>query len=505
MSDAFDPVATLEYIQQLRAFLRDQLASHTQEEFFIWLDAQEPEDKVLVHRLMSEPAFTLSDHQLLPIVTEQSYQVHPQERILSFQQWREQPRVSMFDKHGKPVVWRKTFMRMGRGSGKTHAGSANCHDFARYLYPGLTGMLVGPDHKHVREVMIEGSSGLLSTAPPDFVPVYKPMYSRVEWPNGSRAIIYTSDDPEAIRGPSMYWAWGDELAKWKDERSYKNLNRTLRNKHPAGNRMILTTSPISSQKWVREIEAQPDTITIVASSFDNTEGLDATALADWEREVETGSKTAREEYYAEWQDEQDKLWTVQELDLLVHDKRQAITLKDIIAKMDSLLLTIDPGGKRDYTGIILLGRQGDRYWVLADWSMLGPKSKWLAVVAGIRKDYMRDGDRILVETNVHNDADEDIRAVCPGVYVEAKHQSSHTGSKEARAQRAQLLYEDNKVVHFRVLPELHQQMENFYEVVAAKNQSPDRVDALVNGLNWYQDNKKRSFEGWTVGPSKFNY
>ena len=500
-----NPVEYLAYIQELRWFLREQLATNSDEDFWDWLNSQDDDDRALAILLMSEPAFTLRDHQQMPRVDQQAYHVEPQERILSFEDWRRQPVKFQFDKDGQPITWRKWFKRMGRGAGKTHGGSANVHDFTRYLYPGLTGMLVGPDHKHVREVMIEGSSGLLATAPPDFVPVYKPMYARVEWPNGSRAVIYTSDDPEAIRGPSNYWAWGDELAKWKDERSYKNLNRTLRNKHVAGNRMILTTSPISSQKWVRDIETHPNTITTVASSFDNTEGLDETALADWLREVETGTKAAREEYYAEWQDETDKLWTVNELDQLVQDKKGTTTLKDMCDQMDSRLLSNDPGGKRDLNGLVLLGMKDNKKWVLADFSMPGVKSKLLPRIAEIFNDYMQPGDRIVVETNAHQGIDDDMRALVPDAYVEAIQQNGSTGGKEARAQRAQQLYENNEVVHFRVMPELHQQMENFYEVVTSKKESPDRVDALVNGLNWYQDNKKRSFELWTVNTPVFPY
>lgn len=503
------PVEHLAYIQDLRWFLREQLASLSEDDFWDWLNGQDEEDRDHALALMSEPAFSLRDHQLMPRVDQPAYHVDPQERIFSFEDWRRQPREECRDKDGKPVIWRKWFLRMGRGAGKTHAAGPNVHDFARYLYPGQYGMLVGPDHKHVREVMIEGPSGLIATAPPDFVPVYKPMYARVEWPNGSRAIIYTSDDPEAIRGPSLYWAWGDELAKWKDERSFKNLNRTLRNKHPAGNRMILTTSPISSQKWVRDIEDDLNTITTVASSFDNTEGLDESALADWLREVEKGGKAAREEYYAEWQDESDKLWTLSDLETLVRDPNNGTTIKAMGQQLDSRMLTVDPsGGKRDEHGLILLGSEDakDLKWVLGDFSMEPcKKSLMIAEIARIYRDYMQTGDRIVVETNVHQGIVEDIQTVCPGAYVEPIQQNQHTGGKVARAQRAQMLYEDDKVRHLHHMPKLHQQMDRFYEVEASKNESPDRVDALVNGLNWYHDNKKQSFKLFTLNMPRWDY
>ncbi|MEV4934136.1 terminase large subunit domain-containing protein [Sphingobium sp. LSP13-1-1.1] len=466
--------------QDLIDFLHDQTLTLGIDRYWEWVNTLPDEDREQVIATMTDPAFALQPHQFMP-------------------------RLDDLTEAG--LMWRYWFLRMGRGAGKTHAASTNVNLLARYVYPGLDGMLIGPTSQHVRAVMIEGESGILNTAPADFKPRYYSGTATVVWPNGSKALIYTSDDPQSIRGPSLYWAWGDELAKWKSEESFKNLDSTLRNRHPCGNRMILTTSPISSQKWVRAIEAKPETITSVATSFSNTLGLDERALQTWQRDVDQGSQRSREEYLGEWIEETDKLWTVDELDLLVQDRKGTTTLSDIIAQMDSLLLSIDPGGKRDLTGIILIGKRGDRYWILADFTNKAPerKAQWLARVAEIKREYMRDGDRILVETNVHQDADQDIQAVCPGVYVEPKQQNQHTGGKIARAQRAQLLYEDKQVVHFRSMPDLHQQMDAFYEVEASKNESPDRVDALVNGLNWYQDNKKRSFELWSVNAPVFHY
>lgn len=504
---AGDPVAHLSFVQDMREFLREQMACHSEEEFFDWLNSQDDEDREHALALICEPAFTLNDHQIIPNVSAQAYHVEQQGKVRSFTEWAAQPKKQLFDKSGKPQKWRKIFMRMGRGAGKTHAASTNVHDFARYLYPGLTGMLVGPTTKDVREVMIEGESGLLKTAPADFMPEYQPGYARVVWPNGSRAIIYTADDPESIRGPSLYWAWGDELAKWRDERSLKNLNRTLRNKHPAGNRMILTTSPLSSQKWVRDIEKQHDTITIVASSFDNRVGLDEGAIEDWEREIEAGGRAAREEYFAEWQNDSEKLWTLDELEGLVQDKKNQIALNDMCEKMDFRILTIDPGGKTDETGIILLGPQGKKKWVLGDFSLEAghTKARWLDKVEQIANEYMQGGDYILVETNVHQGADEDIRSRCPTMRVEPIHQNQHTGSKIARAQTAQVQYDAGSVVHFRYMPQLHTQMDEFYEVVDDKKRSPDRVDALANGMKWLAERKRPSILVWNVGPTRFDF
>ncbi len=385
--------------QTLQAFLREKTLELGLDGFWEWVADLDSESRDSVIDAMSEPAFGLRDHQILPLLTEQAWHWNPVTATKEFQ----------LTKDGLPVNWRTWYLRMGRGAGKTHAAATNAHLLARYLYPGMDGMLVGPDHKHVREVMIEGDSGLLKTAPADFMPTYQPMYSRVVWPNGSKAMIYTSDNPQAIRGPSLYWAWGDELAKWKSEESYKNLLSTLRNKHEFGNRLILTTSPISSKKWLRAIEADPSTITTTATSFANSVGLDDGALAAYQRDVDGGSKRSREEYLGEWVEEGEQLWTLQDLDLITVPP--VSSLKDFSPELDSRLLSIDPGGKRDETGISLIGKKGEQFWVLGDFSTRGSKAVWEAIVLDIAKQYLQSGDRVIVETNAHNDADVDLRRV----------------------------------------------------------------------------------------------
>jgi len=45
--------------------------------------------------------------------------------------------------------------------------------------------LVGATGPAVREVMIEGPTGILATAPPDFRPKWEPSRRRLTWPNGA--------------------------------------------------------------------------------------------------------------------------------------------------------------------------------------------------------------------------------------------------------------------------------------------------------------------------------
>lgn len=450
----------LQEYQDLVAFVKERMEDP---DFWDWLNELDQDTRDDILGVMGDPAFTLYPHQVMP----DSDALSP-----AGKKWR---------------IW---FQRMGRGAGKTHGAAANVNLFARYLYPGLEGIIVGPTVKHVRETMIDG---LIKTAQPDFRPRFVPSASRVEWPNGSKAVVYTADNPEGIRGPSVFWAWGDELTLWS-EATFDNMTRAVRNSHPEGNRMILGTSPIAAQAWVKAIEARPATITSTASSMQNPEGLDAALLEELEKEAATGSRKAREEVLGEWVEGTDKLWTKQDLDLITLSS-QHVSLEDMCDQLDKRQLDIDPGGKRDLTGIILQGKQGEVHWVLGDYSMAGTNQQWQAKVRELAVKYLRPGDLVVVETNRNNGADDDIRELLRGleVHVEGKHQDPGKG-KIVRAERAQQLYERNLVRHFRVFPELHEQMETFYEVVADKKRSPDRVDALCMGLNWFMDNKPAGFQ-----------
>lgn len=48
--------------------------------------------------------------------------------------------------------------------------------------------------------------------PEDNMPVLKKQEGVLLWPNGSKAIIYTADRPDQLRGPTLHAAAADELA-----------------------------------------------------------------------------------------------------------------------------------------------------------------------------------------------------------------------------------------------------------------------------------------------------
>ena len=133
----------------------------------------------------------------------------------------------------------------GRGAGKTRAGAEWVRGLRRPAAcshrPGRIA-LVGETFADVREVMIEGVSGLLAVHARGERPEWQPTRRRLVWPNGAVAQAFSAEDPEALRGPQFGAAWADELAKWRHaEATWDMLQFGLRlGDRP---RQVVTTTP----------------------------------------------------------------------------------------------------------------------------------------------------------------------------------------------------------------------------------------------------------------------
>ena len=102
--------------------------------------------------------------------------------------------------------------------------------------------LIGETARDVREVMIEGVSGLLSVHEHASARTGCRRAALVEWRNGAIAQAFSAEDPESLRGPQFSAAWCDELAKWRHaEATFDMLQFGLRlGTRP---RQVITTTP----------------------------------------------------------------------------------------------------------------------------------------------------------------------------------------------------------------------------------------------------------------------
>jgi phage terminase large subunit-like protein len=118
------------------------------------------------------------------------------------------------------MPWTTWLILGGRGAGKTRAGAEWVRRAAEAMAksPGQSNgriALVGESEHDVREVMIEGVSGLLTVHPRRERPIWIPSRRRLEWRSGVVAETFSAEDPESLRGPQFSAAWADELAKWR--------------------------------------------------------------------------------------------------------------------------------------------------------------------------------------------------------------------------------------------------------------------------------------------------
>lgn len=172
------------------------------------------------------------------------------------------------------------------------------------------------------------------------------------------------------------------------------------------------------------------------------------------------------------------LWTQKSID----DNRAPVDSNGeyVRPEMARILVGVDPAGgakeTNDETGIVVCGIDRARqFWVLEDCSGRMTATDWARRALAALRQWK--ADKIVAEKNFGGDmVDRVLRAIEPNVPVELVHASR---GKEQRAEPISTLYEQEKVHHFGVFPELEAQMTSW---VRGSGSSPDRMDALVWAL-----------------------
>lgn len=356
------------------------------------------------------------------------------------------------------IIW---LCLAGRGWGKTRTGAEACRQWVktnRYVN------LIGPTLDDVRDVMIEGESGILAICPRDERPRY--VGRQLRWPNGARSLILTADEPERVRGKQHMKFWADELCAWRYMESWDQMMFGLRiGKQPQG---IVTTTP-KPTKELKMLVADPTTFVTKGVTDDNFENLSPVFIQKVVAKYR-GTRMGRQELNAEILDDNPgALWKRSDIEKLRVDKMPV--LKRIVVAIDPAA-TSNPDS--DETGIVVAGLGVDNHgYVLEDCTLRGTPAEWsnCAITA-----YRRwSADRIIGETNNGGEMVETvIRMNDKNVPFKAVHASR---GKITRAEPISALYEQKKIHHVGCLPQLEDQMCD-YDPKTAKY-SPDRMDALV--------------------------
>ena len=370
-----------------------------------------------------------------------------------------------------PGNWRTWLLLAGRGFGKTRSGAEAVR--ANVTAGRKRIALVGPTAADVRDVMIEGESGLLLIGMPGERPRYEPSKRRLTWPNGAIAAAYSADEPERLRGPQHDFAWCDELASWRYPEAWDMLMFGLR----LGNdpRVVVTTTP-KPIKIIRELIADPTTAITRGSTYDNRANLAPAFLQQIIRKYE-GIRLGRQELNAELLDDvPGALWSR----ALIEETRWPAprNVPDLLRIVVAIAPAATSGEEADETGIIVAGKDHDGHgYVLADQSGRYPPTDWARKAIELYRQHK--ADRIVAEVNNGGDMVEaTIRMVDPNVSVTAVRASR---GKVVRAEPVAALYEQRRVHHVGSFPTLEDQMCGFTTDFDRKAAgfSPDRVDALV--------------------------
>ncbi len=377
--------------------------------------------------------------------------------------------------------------------------------------------LLGQGDDDIREVMVEGQSGIMACSPKSERPIFRPSVGggRLIWPNGAMAYTYSAMDPESLRGPQFELAWADEPMAYPPEHRKKaisNLKFGLRlGKRP---RLIMTTTP-KPHRWLTEELAKAKKaefdragvpiplelrryIVTRGSLYENRENLPE-AFVDGIIDDYEGTNLGRQEIYAEiLGTEEGALWTDEMLDRCrlpapSSGPERLEYLQAFARTCSKIVVSIDPNLKSNSktaheAGIAVCGQRGKQRYVLEDRSTKGGPAKWAAAAIKAGEDF--DADEYVAETNQGGDmvamtlrgaAERDISV----------RQVHATRGKMRRAEPIAAAYERAEVHHLgdvgsteRPGPffRLESQMTSLHDGVDPTGEDFDRCDAVVWGL-----------------------
>ncbi len=367
------------------------------------------------------------------------------------------------------LVW---LLKGGRGSGKTRTGSEVTHRATDASPRVALIAATGPD---LREIMVEGESGILATARPGQRPTWEPSRKRLKWPNGCVGQGFSAEEPDRLRGPEHGFAWADEPAHWDLAKDcWDNLLLGLRIKRgPRGlirPKVVATTTPKPTQ-FMKNLITDPRTITHTVSTYANLINL-APTFRDTILGRYEGTRTGRQELHGEvLEDVEGALWT---WEMFQHISDPP--------PMTRIVVGIDPAGstnkRSDETGIITVGIDAaHNLYVHADATGKYSPAGW-AGRANSEYETFR-ADAIVPEKNYGGEMVKHTLETSGYTGARIILADSRRG-KELRAEPIVALYEKKRVFHVGKPGDLAELEEEMTTWVPGQGASPNRVDALVH-------------------------
>lgn len=352
--------------------------------------------------------------------------------------------------------------------------------------PGCRIAIAARTSADLRNTMVTGESGILAVHAPHERPEYKPSTTSLHWPNGSSALLLSSEAPDSARGPQFHYAVGDEFAAWKTDVDssgatlYSNLVAATR---LGDNPQILLATTPKRTKVMRDLmklsEDPEERINIVSgSTFDNT-SLSDKYINNLVRSY-GNSDLAKQELYGQMlNDAEGLVFTQAMIDAaeLQPGERVHTPLR---------LIAVDPSvsadsESADECGIIAIGCTTERdltrrkAYILDDYSLRASPDVWAQQVADAAKEH--NTKFVVVEKNQGGQLLQmAINAQDPTLKVFLV---VATKGKVLRSEPVVIAMQQRRVIMCTYMPTLIEQML-FYD--PASSASPDRLDAMVWGI-----------------------
>jgi len=380
--------------------------------------------------------------------------------------WATIARAEQLPPDGEWLTW---MFLAGRGAGKTRSAAEWIIERAKT--PNLRLALVGRTPADVRDVMVEGESGIMACGRGMNIQ-YEPSKRKLTFPNGTIAMTYSAEVASQLRGPQHHYAWADEASSWTDapkgdslDTAWNNLMLGLR--LGTAPQVMVTTTP-KPNRLTKDILGRKSTTITRGSTYDNLDNL-AASFRQQVLDSYEGTRLGRQELLGELlEDVEGALWTNQMLES---------ALVEEVPTMQRIVVAVDPSGGdgegNDEQGIVVAGKGVDGfYYVLADRSCKLTPQGWASRAVGAYNEF--SADKLVAEKNFGGDM---VKAVIAQIdkNISFKMVTASRG-KVQRAEPIAALYEQGKVRHVYGLQDLEAQMTGW---TPEDGTSPDRMDALV--------------------------
>ena len=383
--------------------------------------------------------------------------------------------------------WSTWLFLGGRGAGKTLAGASWLADQAEALGRGGRLALIGPTLHDVREVMIEGVSGVRSL--PRWTRATRPRFQasrrRLVFANGCLAYAFSAEDPDSLRGPQFSAAWADEFCAWRGSgargaaEALALLRMGLRlplHPHP---RLVVTTTPRPTRALAR-LREEAGCVSTHAPTGDNAEHL-SPGFLDGLRALYGGTRREAQELEGKVVELDGALFTA----AMMARARGAETggrAAGAAGPFERVVVAIDPTAtaRGDACGLIAAAsrRRADGVRcavILADRSIagLGPDA-WARRAVGLAREV--GATALVAEVNQGGDM---VKAVLKTAGCTLKIREVHASrGKYVRAEPVAALYEQGRIGHAGAFEALEEELMAFGGELEAAG-SLDRADALV--------------------------